>query len=82
MNSCVAKYPPKTKIYSKSISLEARVKTAAGIYNDGYQFSCTDIIKVLEVNVSISIELYLLEHDKIKRRKSSREHDHTNMIKR
>ena len=27
MNTCVAKYSPKNKHYSKSISLEARVKT-------------------------------------------------------
>ena len=36
MNTRVSKYAPKTKHYSKSISLEARVKTAADIYNCGY----------------------------------------------
>ena len=38
MNTCVAKYAPKGRHYSKSISLEARVKVAAGIYNAGYHF--------------------------------------------
>ena len=38
MNACVAKYAPKGRHYSKSISLEARVKVAAGIYNAGYHF--------------------------------------------
>ena len=38
MNTCVAKYAPKNKHYSKSVSLEARVKVAAAIYNCGYHF--------------------------------------------
>ncbi len=39
MNTSVAKYTPKNRHYSKTMSLEARVKFAAGIYNCGCHFS-------------------------------------------
>ena len=38
MVTCVSKYAPKTNDDSKSIPLENRVKTAAGINRCGYQF--------------------------------------------
>ena len=44
MNTRVSKYALNIKHYSKSISLEARVKTAAGIYNCGYHFFWTEIM--------------------------------------
>ena len=39
-------------------------------------------MKVLYVDVYISLELYLLERDKIKLRKRIREHKHSNIAKR
>ena len=38
MNTCVAKYAPKTRTYAKSCLLETRVKIAAGIYLVSYHF--------------------------------------------
>ena len=76
MNIRVAKYALKTKHYSNSISIEARVKTAAGIYNCEYHFFWTDVMKLFDVDISISLQLYPLERDKIKLRKIIREHDH------
>ena len=82
MNTCVAKYAPKNRHYSKSISLEARVKVAAGIYNCGYHFFWTEVMKELEVESDISLQIYLLRKDKDKLKKYAREHDHANMAKR
>ena len=48
MNTCVSKYAPKNKHQSNSTSLEARLKTAAGIYSCGYHFFWTELMKVLE----------------------------------
>ena len=81
MNTCVAKYAPKGRHYSKSVSLEARVKVAAGIYNVGYHFFWTEVMKELDVNVEASVEDYLLTKDKNKLRKYNRDHDHANMAK-
>ena len=63
-NTCVAKYAPKNRQYSKSISLEARVKVAAGIYNCGYHFFWTDVMKELEIESNVSLQVYLLRKDK------------------
>ena len=82
MNTRISKYTPKIKHHSKSISLEARVKTAARIYNCGYHFFWNEVMNGLEVDISISLELHLLELDKTKSRKSIREHGHANMAKR
>ena len=48
MNTRVAKLAPKTKHYSKYVSLETRVKTVVDIYNCGYHFFCNELITVLE----------------------------------
>ena len=82
MNTCVAKYAPKGRHYSKTISLEARVKVAAGIYNIGYHFFWTEVMKELGINIEPSVEEYLLKKDLDKLRKFNRDHDHTNMAKR
>ena len=82
MNTCVAKYAPKGRHYSKSVSLEARVKVAAGIYNVGYHFFWTEVLKGLDVDIEPSIEEYLLQKDKDKLRKYNRDHNHVNMAKR
>jgi len=82
MNTCVAKYAPKSRHYSKSISLEARVRVAAGIYNVGYHFFWTEVMKELDVSVEASVQEYLLTKDQNKLRKFEREHDHANMAKR
>ena len=82
MNTCVAKYALKGRHYSKSISLEARVKVAAGIYNVGYHFFWTEVMKELEVNIQPSVEEFLLKRDKCKLRKYNRDHEHVNMAKR
>ena len=79
MNTCVAKYAPKGRHYSKSISLEARVKVAAGIYNAGYHFFWTEVLDELGIKAAPSIEKYLLKRDKDKLRKYNRDHDHSNM---
>ena len=81
MNTCVAKYAPKGRHYSKSISLEARVKVASGIYNAGYHFFWTEVMKELDVSVETSVYEFLLTKDKNKLRKYNRDHDHTNMAK-
>ena len=82
MNTCVAKYAPKNRHYSKSISLEARVKVAAGIYNCGYHFFWTEVMKELEMESDVSLQVYLLRKDKDKLKKYARENDHANMAKR
>ena len=41
------KYVPKTKYSSKSIYLEAGVKNTAGIYNCGFHFFWTNVMKAL-----------------------------------
>ena len=82
MNTRVAKYAPKTKKYLKSISLEARVKTAAGIYNCMYHFFWTEVMNALEVGIDIYLESHLFERDNIKLRKSISENDHAHMAKR
>ena len=64
------------------MSFEARVKVAAGIYNVGYHFFWTEVMKELDVNVEASVEDYLLTKDKNKLRKYNRDHDHVNMAKR
>ena len=81
MNTCVAKYAPKGRHYSKTISLEARVKIAAGIYNVGYHFFWTEIMKGLGIDIEPSLEEYLLKKDLDKLQKFNRDHDHTNMAK-
>ena len=55
MNTCVVKYTPKDRHYSKSVLIEARVKVAAGIYNDVYHFSWMDVMKKLAVNPTFCI---------------------------
>ena len=55
MNTCVAKYAPKNRHYSKSISLEARVKVASGIYNCEYYFFWTEIMEELEIKSDVSL---------------------------
>ena len=82
MNTCVARYAPKGQHYSKSVSLDARVKVAAGIYNVGYHFFWTEVMRELEVSVQASVHEYLLKKDKHKLRKFNRDHDHINMAKR
>ena len=82
MNTCVAKYAPKNRHYSKSISLEARMKITAGIYNCGYHFFWTEVMKELEIESDVSLQVYLLRKDKDKLKKYTREHDHANMAKR
>ena len=66
MNTYVAKYAPKNRDYSKFISLEARVKVAAGIYNCGYHFFWTEVMKELEIESDVSLQVYLLRKDKDK----------------
>ena len=78
MNTCVAKYAPKGRHYSKTVSLEARVKVVAGIYNVGYHFFWTEIMKELGIDIEPSVEEYLLKKDLDKLRKFNRDHDHTN----
>ena len=58
------------------------MKTAAGIYNCGYHFLCTEIMKILKVDIDIFLESHLLERGKIKLRHSIREHDHVHFSKR
>ena len=82
MNTSVAKYAPKNRHYSKSISLEARVKVAAGIYNCGYHFFWTEVMKGLEIESDVSLQVYLLRKDEDKLKKHAREHDHANMARR
>ena len=79
MNTCVAKYTPKSKHYSKSISLEARVKVAAGIFNVGYHFFWTDVMKGLELDIPKILEERLLARDRNKWIKS--ENEQTNAFK-
>ena len=74
MNTCVAKYAPKNKTYCKSISLEARVKVAAGIYTVGYHFLWTEIMKELQMVISPHFESYLLQRDEKKVSDFNREH--------
>ena len=74
MNTCVAKYTPKNKTYCKSILLEARVKVAAGIYMVGYHFFRTQVMTLLEIEISTNFEVYLLQRDKNKIKKWVREH--------
>jgi len=82
MNTSVAKYAPKNRHYSKLISLEARVKVAAGIYNCGYHFFWTEVMKELEMESDVSLQVYLLMKDKEKLKKHAREHGHANMARR
>ena len=74
MNTCVAKYAPKNKTYCKSISLETRVKVAAGIYIVGYHFIWTEVMKELRMDISPHFEAYLLQRDERKVSKFNREH--------
>ena len=60
MNTCVAKYAPKNKHYSKSISLEARVNVAAGTFNVGYHFFWTKVMDKLELDIPKILEERLL----------------------
>ena len=69
MNTCVSKYAPKIKHYSKYKYLEARVKTVAGLYNCGCHSFWTDFMKVLDVDIDIYLESRLLERNKIKLKK-------------
>ena len=82
MNTCVAKYGPKNKIYCKSISLKARVKVAAGIYTVGYHFLWTEIMKELQMVISPHFESYLLQRDEKKVSKFNREHTKRQKTKR
>ena len=66
MNTCVAKYAPKNKTYCKSISLETRVKVAAGIYTVGYHFFWSEVVKELQMDISPHFESYLLQRDEKK----------------
>ena len=74
MNTCVAKYAPKNKTYCKSISLETRVKVAAGIYTVGYHFFWIEVMKELQMEISPHFESYLLQRDEKKVSKFNREH--------
>jgi len=82
MNTCVAKYAPKNKTYCKSISLEARVKVAAGIYTVGYHLFWTEIMKELQMVISPHFESYLLQRDEKKVSKFNREHTKRQKTKR
>ena len=69
MNTYVAKYAPKNKTYCKSISLEAGVKIAAGIYMVGYHFFWTEVMALLEMECPLRFEEYLLLRDTNKLKK-------------
>ena len=58
------------------------MKVAAGIYNCGYHFFWTEVMKELEMESDVSFQVYLLRKDKVKLKKYAREHDHANMAKR
>ena len=82
MNTCVAKYAPKNKTYCKSISLEARVKVAAGIYMVGYHYYWTEVMKELQMEISPNFEEHLLNLDERKMSKFVREHTKRQKLKR
>jgi len=75
MNTCVAKYAPKGKHLFKTTSLEARVKVTAGIYNVGYHYFWTEVMKKIELYTAPSVERFLLNKDKGKIRKFKGDHD-------
>ena len=57
------------------------MKVASGIYNYGYHFFWTEIVKELEIESDVSLHVYLLRKDKDKLKKYAREHDRENMSK-
>ena len=57
------------------------MKTTAEIYNCGYQNFWTEVMKLLDVYIYISLDSHLLERDKIKFRNMISEHDHAHMAK-
>ena len=66
MNTCIVKYAPQSKYYSKSISLEARVNIAAGIFNVGYHFFWTKVMDKLGLYIPQILEEHLLARDRNK----------------
>ena len=57
------------------------MKVAAGIYNCGYHFFWTEVMKELEMESDVSLQVYLPRKDTDKLKNTS-EHDHANMVKR
>ena len=74
INTYVSKYAPKSKYYSKSIYLDAKMKILAAVYNYGYHFFWTYIMCLLDVDAYPSLEFHLLQCDRIKLRNRIREH--------
>ena len=58
------------------------MKNTAGIYTCGCHLFLTEFMKILEVDIDISLDVHLLKCDKIKLRKSIMEHDHAHMATR
>ena len=44
MNTCIARYAPKTRTYSKSVSLQTRVMIAVCIFLVGYHYFWTKVM--------------------------------------
>ena len=82
MNTCIARYAPKTRTYSKSISVEIRVLIGVCIFLTGYHYFWTELLQQLEIDICPALELYLLKRDKEKVSKAARDHNHANMAKR
>ena len=52
-----------------------------GIYNHGYHFFWTEVMKELKIASDVSLHVYLLRKDKDRLKKYAREYDHANMTK-
>ena len=82
MNTCIARYAPKTRHYSKSSSLKIRAHIGAAIYNVGYYYFWMKVLDKLEVDAPINLELHLVSHDRQKANKWIYEHNNYNKLKR
>ena len=53
VNMCISKYTPNSEHHSKHISLQARVKTTAGVHNCGNHHFWTEMTTLLDVDVPL-----------------------------
>ena len=63
MNNTGAKYAPKSKTYSRSMSLQNRISIAIGVTNGGYEIFFGFIYSRLGIDVSPRMKHYFKTKD-------------------
>ena len=69
VNSVIAKYAPKDRTYSSTMSLSNRISIVIGIHNDGYQAFWSEAFLSLQLDLFDSLGNHLRKKDRTKQLK-------------